>query len=117
MSGILPPPTSHILHVTENRYCISEDTYNIKEQQRIVEVWIPCSVFDDLGTNSLTPDLDVDAWRHHTGQLELSHAPDAPTQHLQDNIPPQYRQRKHVQSIKHPYAFSHSFQIIKDNNY
>jgi len=56
-----------------------EVTYNVKEQQRIIKVWIACDIFDDLRANYFTSNLDVDTWWLHVRQLKLSHASDAPT--------------------------------------
>ena len=68
-------------------------TYDIKEQDRIVEVWMSCSIFDDLWTNYLTSDLNLDARRHDVRQLELPHAPDAPAHHLQHDIISHFKHR------------------------
>lgn len=79
--NILSPP-QHAYKTTDK----PEGTYNVEKQQRIVEVWIACSVLYNLWADYLTSDLNLDAWWHHTGQLELSHASNAPTHHLQHKI-------------------------------
>ena len=73
-------------YTSRNRKRIyEENTYDIEEQHRIVEVWIASGVFDDLRANDLTSDLDLDARRDDVGQLELPHASDAPAHHLPDS--------------------------------
>jgi len=79
-SAALSPYTSR-----NRKRIYEENTYDIEEQHRIIEVWIASGVFDDLRANDLTSDLDLDARRDDVGQLELPHASDAPAHHLPDS--------------------------------
>ena len=56
--------TSTVLYLSHMQLKIHklEVTYNVKEQQRIIKVWIACDIFDDLRANYFTSNLDVDTW-------------------------------------------------------
>ncbi len=57
--------------------------YHVKEEQRILEVWVALRVPDDTRVTRLSCDLELDGRRVDGEQLVGAHIADAPTEHFE----------------------------------